>query len=90
MRMLQTHAPVIFSVIVFILMRFLPFSTVQTNTICMRFHFDPLSENSHRVTMDGRPERIEMYAFSLNENALVWTRHFLNQSGVNLVNLLQM
>ena len=75
--------------IIFILMPFLPFSTVQTNTICMRFHFDPLSENSQRISVDGRPERIEMYAFS-NENALEWTRHFLNQSGVNLINLLQM
>ena len=55
----------------------------------MRFHFNPLSENSQRISVDGRPERIEMYAFS-NENALVWTRHFLNQTGVNLINLLQM
>ena len=54
----------------------------------MRFHFDPLSENSQRISVDGRPERIEMYEFS-NENELVWTRHYLNQSGVDLINLLQ-
>ena len=54
----------------------------------MRFHFDPLSKNYQRISVDGRPQRIEMYAFSLNENALVWTRHFLNQSGVYKCNLL--
>ena len=43
MRMLQTPVPAIFSVFVFILMRFQPFSTVQTDTICMRFRFDLLS-----------------------------------------------
>ena len=41
MRMLQTHAPAIFLVIVFTLMRFRPFSTIHTNTICMRLNFDP-------------------------------------------------
>ena len=41
--MLQTHAPSIFSVIVFILMRFRPFSTVHIKTIYVRFRFDPLS-----------------------------------------------
>ena len=48
----------------------------------MRFRFDPLSrafsnrcvfdENAQRVSVDGRPKRIKMYAFS-NKNALVWT-----------------
>ena len=47
MRMPQTRAPVIFSVIVFILIRFprgLPqgFSTIYTTMICTRFRFDPL------------------------------------------------
>ena len=48
----------------------------------MRFRFDPLSrafsnrrcvfnENAQRISVDGRPKRIEMYAFSM-ENALVW------------------
>ena len=78
MGIIQTHAPAIFSIIVFILMRFRPFSTVHTNTICMRFRFDPLSkalqiENAQRMSVDGRPKRIEMCAF-LSENALVWMR----------------
>ena len=48
----------------------------------MRFHLYPLSrafsnrcvfdENAQRFSVDRRPKRIEMYAFS-NENALVWT-----------------
>ena len=41
MRMLPTHAPAIFSVIVFVLMRFRPFLTVHTYTTCIRF--GPLS-----------------------------------------------
>ena len=76
--MLQKHAPTIFSVIVFILMRFRPTDTT------MRFRFDPLSracsnrcvfhENAHAqgISVDGRSKCIEMYAFS-NENALEWT-----------------
>ena len=83
MRMLQTHAPAIFSV-VFILMRFRPFSTVHIYTICMHalLNFDPLSrafsnrylfdENAQRIIVDRRRKRIEMYAF-LNENGLMWT-----------------
>ena len=48
--------------------------------MCCRF--DPLSkavsnrcvfdENTQCINVDGRPTRIEMYAFS-KENALVWT-----------------
>ena len=30
-------------------------------------------ENALRISADGRPKHIEMYAFS-NENASVWTR----------------
>ena len=41
MRMLQTHAPAIFSVIVSSLTRFRPFLTVHTKTICTPFRFDP-------------------------------------------------
>ncbi len=47
----------------------------------MRFHLYSLStafsnrcvfgEYAERISVDGRPKRIEMYAFS-NENALVW------------------
>ena len=50
------------------------FSTVQTNTTCVRFRFDPLStafsnrcvffyENARRISVDGTPKRVEMYAF---------------------------
>ena len=76
MRMLQTHALTIFAVIVFILMSFRRFSTVRTDTICMRFRFDPLSrafsnrcvfdENAQCVSVVGRPKRMEMYA-------IMWT-----------------
>ena len=48
----------------------------------MRFRFDSLSialsnrrvfdVNAQRISMDGSPEHIEMYAFS-NKNVLVWT-----------------
>ena len=51
------------------------FSSVHTNTICMRFRFDPLSRafsNRCVISADGRPKRIEMYTFS-NENSSVWT-----------------
>ena len=54
---------------------------MHTNTISMRFRFDPLSrafsnrcvfdENAQRISVDGRPKCIEMYAF-LNKNELVW------------------
>ena len=41
-----------------------------------RFQIDAFSVNTlsvfERISVDGRPKRIEMYAFS-NENALVWT-----------------
>jgi len=49
------------------------FSTVHTNRIYVRFRFDPLSnvfsnrcvfdENARRISVDGRPKRIEMYPF---------------------------
>ena len=58
------------------------FSTVHTNTICMRFRFDPLSRafsngcvfdgNGQRISVDGRHKYILMNAFS-NEKALVLT-----------------
>ena len=41
-----------------------------------RFQIDASSVNTlsvfERISVDGRPKRIKMYAFS-NENALVWT-----------------
>ena len=49
------------------------FSTVHTKRIYVRFRFDPLSkafsnrcvfdENARRISVDGRPKRIEMYTF---------------------------
>ena len=85
LRMLQTHAfaifQVIFPVIVFILMRFQPSSTVHIDMMYNRFRFHPLSrafsnrwvfdENAQRISVDGRRKRAEMYAFS-SENELVW------------------
>lgn len=65
--MLQSHAPAIFSVIVFILIRF----RISTdNTICMHFHFDHLlsrafsnrcvfDENAQSIRADGRPKCIK-------------------------------
>ena len=53
------------------------FSTVHTNTICMRFRFDPLSRTfSNGCVFHGNGQRISvaaMNAFS-NENALLLTR----------------
>ena len=60
--MLQTQSPVIFSVIVFILISFRPFSTVHTYTICRAFvliHFQ---------------ESFQIDAFSMKTlSVLVWT-----------------
>ena len=57
-----------------------------------RIRFDPLSrefsnrrvfdENAQRISVDGRPKRIEMYATFSNENALVLTCPKLNASFV--------
>ena len=62
------------------------FSTVHTNTICMRFRLKPLSrafsnrcafaENAQRTILNGTPKRIERYTFSY-ENALVLTKPYL-------------
>ena len=52
------------------------FSTVLPNTHIYAFSFSNrcvCDENALRINADGRPKRIEIYAFS-NENALVWTR----------------
>ena len=62
MRMLQTRARVIFSVVVFMLMRFPLFSTSHTN-ICTRFRFDPPQE------------RFQIDAFPIKTlSVLVWTQ----------------
>jgi len=54
----------------------------------MRIRFDPFSrkfsnrrvfdDNALRISVDGRPKLIEMYAAFSNENALVLTRPKLN------------
>lgn len=65
MRMLQTRAPVIFSVVVFMfpLMRFPLYSTGHTNMICTRFRFDPPQE------------RFQIDAFQIKTlSVLVWTQ----------------
>ena len=63
MHMLQTHVPVTFSVIIFILMRFC-FDSLsrEFSNQCV---FD---ENTWHISVDRRPTSIEVYAFS-NENA---------------------
>ena len=90
MHMLQTHAPVILSDIAFILMLFRP----STNTIRMRFRFDPLSrafsslcifdENAQRVSVDVRPKRIEMYGFRalIKPEKVLWSLQLWPYSGV--------
>ena len=73
MRMLQTHAPAIFSIIVFILMRLRPFPFLSTliryvidayerdNLICMHFRFDPLSRAfSNRCVFNENAQRVSV------------------------------
>jgi len=68
-----THAPAIFSVIVFILMRLRPFPFLSiliryvidayeiNNVICMHFRFDPLSRAfSNRCVFDENAQRISV------------------------------
>ena len=61
MRMLRTHAPAIFSVIVFFL------STVDTYMICLRFRFDPLTRAfSNRYVFDENAQRKGAWTEGLN------------------------
>ena len=72
-----------YDVIVFILMRFRPSTLIRY--VSMRFRFDPPSrafsnrcvfdENAQRISVDGKPKRIEVHAFQ-NENPLFWTRSY--------------
>ena len=65
-----THAPAIFSVFVFILMRFRPSTITEYVRVFVlmhsqeRFQIDAFSINAKRVGVDRRPKRIEIYAFS--------------------------
>ena len=65
----------------FIVFYFDAVSTVHGNTISMRFHLYPFSrafsdqfgfdEYTQQFSVDRRPKRIKMYAFS-NVSALLW------------------
>ena len=91
----QRYAPAIFSVMVFILMRFQP--STRTRYDRMRVLFYSLLraflnrcvfvENGQRISVDGKPKCIEMYAFS-NENALDWTRPCITIKSVSKSNVL--
>ena len=50
-------------------------ASVDTHTICMRIRFVRcvFGENAQRISVEGTPKRIEMYAFS-SENALKRTK----------------
>ena len=58
----------------------------------MRFRFDPLSrafsnrcafdENTQRLSVDERPKLVEMYAFSNETDAQVWTGPKLKISNI--------
>ena len=80
MRMLNTPAGDIFGH----RLHFDAFSTIHTETIGMRSRFDPLSrafskrcvsdENVQRNSVDRRPKRIEISAFSKeNQEPLTWS-----------------
>ena len=69
-------------VIVFKSTRFQVSTLIRYVCVCICIHFqqrfqiDAFSVNTlsvfERISVDGRPKRINLYAFS-NENALVWT-----------------
>ena len=79
-RMLQTHAPATFSVIVFILRCFRLSTLIRDECVFFLIQFQEryfsnrccFAENAQRISVDEGPKRIEVYGFS-NENALVWT-----------------
>ena len=79
MRTLQTHAPVIFSVIIFFLTCFRLSRRIRHVCVLVLIHFQQrfqidaffFYENARRISVDGRPKRVEMYAF-WNRTALVW------------------
>ena len=58
-----------YDVIVFILMRFRPSTLIRY--VSMRFRFGPPSENAQRISMDGKPKRIEMHAFSKQKRSFL-------------------
>ena len=68
-----------YDVIVFILMRFRPSTLIRY--VIMRFRFDPharafsnrcvFDENAQRISVDGKPKRIEMHAFSKQKRSFL-------------------
>ena len=80
MCILQTQTPMIFSFIIFILMRFRSFTLLRYVCASVSIHFQTrllldrcvFYENAQRSSVDGRLKRIQMDAFS-NENAWLWT-----------------
>ena len=68
-----------YDVIIFILMRFRQSTLIRY--VSMRFRFDPPSrafsnrcvfdENAQRVSVDGKPKRIEMHAFSKRKRSFL-------------------
>ena len=74
---IELHAPVIFSVIIFFLTCFRLSRRKRHVCVFVLIHFQqrfqidaPFYENARRISVNGRPKRAEMYAFS-NKNALV-------------------
>ena len=63
MHMLQTHAPVIFLLIIFILMHFRLFSTIHTFLYDMHEFF----------ILSHFQERFQIYEFSIKTLKVVWT-----------------
>ena len=67
MRILQTHAPAIFLVIIFILLRFRPSRLIRYVCVFVLIHFQKrfqIDESAQHISVDVRPKRIEMYAIS--------------------------
>ena len=75
-----------YDVIVFILMRFRPSTLIRY--VSVRFRFDPPSrafsnrcvfnENAQRISVDGKPKRIEVHAFSKRKRSILDTVLFIS------------
>ena len=75
-----------YDVIVFILMRFRPSTLIRY--VSVRFRFDPPSrafsnrcvfnENAQPISVDGKPKRIEVHAFSKRKRSILDTVLFIS------------
>ena len=75
-----------YDVIVFTLMRFRPSTLIRY--VSVRFRFDPPSrafsnrcvfdENAQRISVDGKPKRIEVHAFSKRKRTILDTVLFIS------------